>query len=277
MERLPPLLVTLAQMFAMQLTLLSVIMGGAWLFLRSRLAQRRRVYRVPFDKGQLASELSSAVFVLTYVTVTTGLQLSAGRARLGEPGLGNTLVTFIVMFVFTEFWFYVSHRAMHSRALYFIHAQHHTARVVSPFTSFSFSLAEQVITNVPATVFILLLSQVMPVSVPGLAAFSLVNILGSLLAHLNVEVFPAGFARTAPGRVFISSTFHALHHSRYQGHYGLFTRVMDRLLGTEFPDYAELQSAAARGQGLTDLSARLPVEPAPAPQAPVPSPAPVSP
>lgn len=266
MENLPPLLVSIAQNLVMQLTMLGALVGGAFLFLRSRFAQQRRVFRVPFGKGQLKSELTAAVFVLTYNVATTTLLLSGGHIRAGEVGLLNTLVTFGVMFVFTEVWFYVSHRAMHSRALYFIHAQHHTARVVSPFTSFSFSLAEQALSNVPATLFIILLSRVMPLSVPGIMAFSLVNILGSLLAHLNVELFPAGFARTALGRVFFSSTYHALHHARFQGHYGLFTRVMDRLFGTEFPDYAELQTAAAQGQGLTDLSARLPVEESAAPQ-----------
>lgn len=266
MESLPPLLVSIAQMLGVQLPLLGALLGGAFLFLRSRFAQGRRVYRVPFGKGQLQSELTAALFVLTYNVATTALLLGGGHIRAGEVGVLNTLVTFGVMFVFTEVWFYVSHRAMHSRALYFIHAQHHTARVVSPFTSFSFSLAEQVLSSVPATLFIILLSRVMPLSVPGVMAFSLVNISGTLLAHLNVELFPAGFARTALGRVFFSSTYHALHHARFQGHYGLFTRVMDRLFGTEFPDYAELQSAAARGQGLTDLSARLPAEEAPAPQ-----------
>jgi Delta7-sterol 5-desaturase len=266
MESLPPLLESIAQMLVMQLTMLGVVLGGAWLFLRTRFAQQRRVYRVPFAQGQIASELTAAVFVLTYNVVATALLLNTGHVRMGEVNLVNTLVTVGVMFVFTEVWFYVSHRALHSRALYFIHAQHHTARVVSPLTSFSFSLAEQVIANVPATLFIILLSRVISLSVPGLMAFSVINIFGSLLAHLNVELFPAGFARTALGRVFFSSTFHALHHARYRGHYGLFTRVMDRLSGTEFPDYAELQSAAARGQGLTDLSAQLPVEEAAPPQ-----------
>ena len=269
MESLPPLLVSIVRTLLTQIPLLLVVLGGAWLFLRNRFAERHRVYRLPFGKGQLASELSSAVLIITYSSVSTALQFSAGHLRLGEPGWGNTLVTFAVLFVLNEVWFYVSHRALHSPALYFIHAQHHTARVVSPFTSFSFSLAEHVLTSVPAIWLMVLFSQLMPLSMPGVAAFSVLNILGTLLGHLNVELFPAGFARSAPGQVFFSSTFHALHHARYRGHYGLFTRIMDRLFGTEFPDYAELQSAAARGQGLTALSARLPVEVAAPPQGPL--------
>jgi sterol desaturase/sphingolipid hydroxylase (fatty acid hydroxylase superfamily) len=260
MESLPPLVVSIAQLLVMQLTLLGVLMGGAWLFLRTRFAKRRRVYRLPFGKGQLTRELIAVLLVLSYGVVPTALNLQAGRIRMGDAGVVNTLATFCILFVFNEVFFYVSHRALHTRALYFLHAQHHTARVVSPFTSFSFSLAEHALSTAPATFGIVLLSQVMPLSPVGLGAFSLLNVFGSLLAHLNVELFPAGFARSAVGQVFFSSTYHALHHARYRGHYGLFTRVMDRLLGTEFPDYAELQSAAARGQGLTNLVARLPVE-----------------
>jgi sterol desaturase/sphingolipid hydroxylase (fatty acid hydroxylase superfamily) len=276
MESLPSLLESVARLLLTQMGLMLVILGGAWLFLRTGFAGRRRVYRLPFGQGQLASELTAGMFVLLYSAATLALQVRSGHMRLGEPGLGNTLVTFTVLFVFNEIWFYVSHRALHSPALYFLHAQHHTARVVSPFSSFSFSLAEQVLNSAPATVMSLLLSHVMPLSAPGVMAFSLVNLLGSLVAHLNVELFPAGFARTALGRVLFSSTFHSMHHARYRGHYGLYTRVMDRLLGTEFPDYAELQSAAARGQGLTDLGTQLPVE-ASAPRSEPRDAAPVSP
>jgi sterol desaturase/sphingolipid hydroxylase (fatty acid hydroxylase superfamily) len=260
MESLPGLLESIVRLLLSQVGLMVALLGGGWLLLRTRLAERLRVYRLPWGQGQLASELTAGALVLVYSATTLALQLGSGLVRMGEPGLGNTLATFTVLFVFNEVWFYVSHRALHSPALYFLHAQHHTARVVSPFSSFSFSLAEQVLNSVPATGVILLLSQVMPLSAPGLMAFSLLNLLGSLLAHLNVELFPAGFARSALGRVLFSSTFHALHHARYRGHYGLYTRVLDRLFGTEFPDYAEVQSAAARGQGLTDLGTLLPVE-----------------
>jgi len=34
-----------------------------------------------------------------------------------------------------------------------------------------------------------------------------------------------------------TTVYHSLHHSRYTGNYGLGTRVLDRLLGTEWEDY----------------------------------------
>src|SRR5690606_5712092 len=42
-------------------------------------------------------------------------------------------------------------------------------------------------------------------------------------------------------------TFHAMHHARYTGHYGLFTTVLDRVLGTAWDDTPEVQARAARG------------------------------
>jgi len=39
------------------------------------------------------------------------------------------------------------------------------------------------------------------------------------------------------GKLITSTTYHALHHSRYINNFGLGTRVLDRLFGTEWPDY----------------------------------------
>ncbi|HEX5751310.1 MAG TPA: hypothetical protein VFZ09_34115 [Archangium sp.] len=132
MESLPSLLESVARLLLTQVGLMFVILGGAWLFLRTGFAQRRRVYRLPFGQGQLSSELRAGLFVLVYSAATMALQVRSGHMRMGEAGLGNTLVTFTVLFVFNEVWFYVSHRALHSPALYFIHAQHHTARGKPP-------------------------------------------------------------------------------------------------------------------------------------------------
>jgi sterol desaturase/sphingolipid hydroxylase (fatty acid hydroxylase superfamily) len=34
-----------------------------------------------------------------------------------------------------------------------------------------------------------------------------------------------------------SSTHHNMHHSKFNGNYGVHFRIWDRLLGTEFKDY----------------------------------------
>jgi hypothetical protein len=42
-------------------------------------------------------------------------------------------------------------------------------------------------------------------------------------------------------------TYHALHHARWTGHFGLGTTVLDRLLGTEWSDWPELHRRVLDG------------------------------
>src|SRR2546427_5937141 len=46
----------------------------------------------------------------------------------------------------------------------------------------------------------------------------------------------------------------SMHHARYTGHYGLFTTMLDRALGTYWDDYPEVHARAARGEGLHQRS-----------------------
>ena len=67
----------------------------------------------------------------------------------------------------------------------------------------------------------------------------------NVLGHSNLEVFPARFTQSPWGRWLITPTYHALHHARYRGHYGLFTQCLDRAFETVWPDYERVQQRAA--------------------------------
>ena len=51
---------------------------------------------------------------------------------------------------------------------------------------------------------------------------------------------PAEELQSLGGKVLTTTTYHSLHHSRYTGNYGLGTRVLDRIFGTEWEDYDRL-------------------------------------
>jgi sterol desaturase/sphingolipid hydroxylase (fatty acid hydroxylase superfamily) len=82
-------------------------------------------------------------------------------------------------------------------------------------------------------------------SMQGYFAYFLLNYILNIYGHLNVEFVPPGFLNTIPGKIINTTTYHALHHARYRGHYGLFTQVLDRAHGTWFPDYAKIHSIEA--------------------------------
>lgn len=234
-----------------------VIAGGmTWLVTRTRFAQARRVYRLAYGRGQLQSELVSAVKVILLDALIIAAFLRLGGVELAPATLTSSLLTFALLFLWYEVWFYATHRLLHTRALYFLHAQHHTAKVAHPLTSLSFSIAERLILQLGAVGFVAVASALLPISAPGLFGYFLVNYALNVVGHSNVEWFPERYPRSGAGKLLISVSFHAMHHARYQGHYGLFTQVLDRAFGTYFPDYPEVHARAARGEGMTSLGER---------------------
>jgi sterol desaturase/sphingolipid hydroxylase (fatty acid hydroxylase superfamily) len=104
---------------------------------------------------------------------------------------------------------------------------------------------------------VVLAMQFMPVTLPAVLAYVLTNYVLNVFGHGNTEWLPERFVSSWAGRLFFTPTFHALHHARYQGHYGLFTPVLDRWLGTQFDDYAQVHARARAGTGLERIGERV--------------------
>lgn len=242
------------------------ILGAGWLLAHTRLAERWRIYRRALAAGQLRSEAWAAVGVVLCDAVLVGLFRYFAGPRMVPFSVPVALLSFAWMFVGFEVWFYVTHRLLHTRALYRFHAQHHVAQVTDPLTSLSFSLVERLVLMTGGLGLVLLAMEVMPVTQAGVMAYIVTNYILNVVGHGNTEWLPQRFVSSWAGRLFFTPTFHALHHARYQGHYGLYTVVLDRWFGTAFPDYPRVHAQARAGQGLTRIGERL--APAPLPSAP---------
>jgi sterol desaturase/sphingolipid hydroxylase (fatty acid hydroxylase superfamily) len=224
--------------------------GARWL-------ARRRI-RLPgrrLDRAQLLHELRHTAVVLA-VGTAQALLVAALRDRGlatipdsvppgGTLGAAGALVALILL---NDLWFYVVHRLLHTPWLFrWVHAVHHRSVDVDPLSSYSFHVVEAALLTgwiVPAVL-------VVPLPLPVLMAAQAAGLANNLMAHLGYELLPAWWTR-APGlRWSNSATFHALHHARYRGNYGLFTRVWDRMLGTEIEGY-EAAFAAAHGGASTE-------------------------
>jgi lathosterol oxidase len=62
------------------------------------------------------------------------------------------------------------------------------------------------------------------------------GLLDNIKAHLGYEFYPINLNKSW-FRFLTSSTHHNMHHSKFNGNYGVHFRIWDRLLGTEFKDY----------------------------------------
>jgi sterol desaturase/sphingolipid hydroxylase (fatty acid hydroxylase superfamily) len=240
---------------------------GGWLAWRTRTAERLRVFRRELAKGQLRSEaVAAAGVVLTDAVLIATFRYFTGPL-LAPFSLTTALWSYAWMFVGFEVWFYVTHRLLHTPRFYRFHAQHHVAQVTEPLTALSFSVVERLVLMGGGLGLHFAALRVMPGTQVGVLAYMLTNYVLNAFGHGNTEWLPKRFVTSWVGRLFFTPTFHALHHARFQGHYGLFTVVLDRWLGTAFEDYPQVHARARDGQGLTRVGERLAV---PAPPASVP-------
>jgi sterol desaturase/sphingolipid hydroxylase (fatty acid hydroxylase superfamily) len=216
--------------------------GLTAVLLRTDWARARRVFAEAPPPRQKWVELRAGVLLLAWdAALLTGLRFAPWTPAHPLEPLGLVL-GFTLAFGFNEAWFFATHWLLHRPRLFFIHAQHHVARVCDPFTSVSFSLVEHVLATTPPLVVSWAMTLVLPVPIEAAALFGFVVWVGDVYAHSNLEPWPAGFTETWPGKVFATPTHHALHHARLNGHYGLYTRWLDRLFGTEFDDYAAVHA-----------------------------------
>lgn len=176
----------------------------------------------------LLSFIGSTIFMFIILYFKDG-GMTKFHVETGKYGLWYEVVSVIVMVLISDTWFYWSHRTMHNPSIYkYVHALHHRSLDVNPYTSTSFHVIEAIW----LTVWILPLVMLMPVSMAALGIVQVLGTLNNLKSHLGYELFP-NFSNRAPFNFLVTATNHSLHHTQYNGNYGLFFRFWDIVCGTE--------------------------------------------
>jgi lathosterol oxidase len=197
---------------------------------------KKRIYDIPFPAGQLRREIINSLHtpihaVLLAALLAIGLFDSFGTL----PFLWSLALTAI----WAEIWHYASHRAFHLDALHWIHAEHHKSRISTPFTAISFSFTEKFIFSLGILSFMAILDSTIGINFFGVAAWYVAYLLINSYGHANFEIRSGKFLNVL-GKHLTSTTYHSLHHSRYNTNFGLGTRFLDRAFGTEATDYENL-------------------------------------
>ena len=174
-----------------------------------------------------------------------------------KHGLAWLLLTLPLMLVWQDFYFYWTHRLLHTRWLFrHVHAVHHRSRHPSPWAAYAFHPAEALNNSV----MLLLALVAVPVNEMVLTIFVMHQIIRNTHGHAAVETLPRGFARHAFWGRFTTTTHHHLHHEAAQGNYGLWFTWWDRWCGTERPEYLErFDAASTRRPDAKPVAPNLPV------------------
>lgn len=218
---------------------------GMWLLLhvllRKRLAHRL-IAQWPARKDvwrEMRYSLST-LLVFSALAMAITAAVMSGRVTLyfrpAEYGWWWLALSFPAMLLWHDFYFYVTHRLLHTRWLFrHVHGLHHRSRHPSPWAAYAFHPVEAFV-NALVTPLALL---VVPLHIGVLLAFAVHQITRNAHGHAAVETMPRGFTTHWLGGRFTTTTHHHLHHETAKGNYGLWFTWWDRVFKTENPQYLQ--------------------------------------
>jgi Delta7-sterol 5-desaturase len=184
------------------------------------------------------SILSAVIFALTAALIISDYSEGITRlySNLHQYGLWYLGVSYGVVLVLQDTYFYFAHRLFHHPALFrWLHRGHHCSRYPTPWTSFAFDLLEAVVQSL----FLVGIVFVIPLHFITLIAVLMTMTMWAVVNHLGIEHLPRSFPHHWLGRWFIGPAHHSIHHLKYTVHYGLYFTFWDHLLGTQDSIYEQ--------------------------------------
>lgn len=155
-------------------------------------------------------------------------------SQASEYGWWYIGVSYGVVLILQDAYFYFTHRLFHHSALFaWFHQGHHRSRCSTPWTSFAFDPLEAIV----QALFLITIVFVIPLHFITLIAVLTTMSIWAILNHLGLDRFPVFFPHHWLGRWFIGPAHHSIHHLKYTVHYGLYFTFWDRLLKTQDPSY----------------------------------------
>jgi Delta7-sterol 5-desaturase len=182
------------------------------------------------------SVLSSIIFALGAAAVMSAYDrgLTALYTDVNQYPLWYLGLSYIIVIVLQDSYFYFLHRLLHRPALFqWWHQGHHRSRHPTPWTSFAFDLPEAI----AHLMFLAGIIFVMPLHFITLIAVLSTMTVWAVVNHLQLDGLPPGFPHHWCGRWFTGPAHHTIHHRQYSLHYGLYFTFWDRWLGTQSPNY----------------------------------------
>jgi len=204
-----------------------------------------KVSAKPYSRGQFRREIGWSLLTSFIFAVAGSLMVVLWQ--MGYTHLYSTFswqdlwympLSLVCAMLLHETYYYWLHRLMHHPRLYkYVHKVHHNSLITSPWTAFSFHPTEGVLEAIALPLIVC----VLPLHY-GIIVFLLTFMtISSVVNHLDIEIYPAGFAQHWFGKWWIGATHHALHHKEFRYNYGLYFTFWDSLMGTESPLYQKLR------------------------------------
>lgn len=201
--------------------------------------QAQHATRKDFMREIFNSLITASIFaVIGFVFLYTDLrQYTMLYSDASQYALWWLPVSLVLCLIVHDTYFYWMHRTLHHARIYkTVHLTHHQSVNPSPWASYSFHFTEGVLEAMILPLLIFL----MPLHLYVAVLFSFAVLVINVYGHCGYEIMPKGFRKSSLFEVIATSTYHNLHHQKFNYNFGLYFRVWDRLMGTEYPDYVKV-------------------------------------
>ncbi|MGB0557471.1 MAG: sterol desaturase family protein [Paracoccaceae bacterium] len=184
------------------------------------------------------SILTAAIFALNGYGVFLGIQHDVLKLYddPAQHGWVWFALSFPLILVVHDAYFYWTHRAMHHPKLFrYFHRTHHKSHTPSPWAAYAFDPGEAWI----QAIFLPLYLLVVPTTSIVVVVFLIFMITRNVMGHTGYELHPRWWMSNPLTRFNNTTAHHDLHHETAHWNYGLYFTWWDRLMGTEHPDYKQ--------------------------------------
>jgi sterol desaturase/sphingolipid hydroxylase (fatty acid hydroxylase superfamily) len=139
-------------------------------------------------------------------------------------GFYNSLLYIPILIIFGDCYFYITHRPLHTKYLYFLHKQHHTG-ILNIAKSLDADFIEHIFGNIGSFLIGILILQYFDhiIHIYILFLWSIISVINVCVSHSN-------------GGCFLDNKIHYNHHKYLYCNYGNGFYIMDRLFGSYRPN-----------------------------------------
>jgi sterol desaturase/sphingolipid hydroxylase (fatty acid hydroxylase superfamily) len=210
------------------------------LWLKQKNTFRFRIRRSIGKPKQIGREFFNSIrSICVYNAIQLGMRLVV-LAFGFIMTMGNTLplwwviLSYPLVMIGHETYFYWTHRLMHHPKLFrLVHWEHHKSVGPTVFSAHSFSVIEAMVDGFYPILYVL----IFPTTFPVLIFFQFAQILHDVAIHSGVDIFPRVLVTDKRFGWLCGTIHHDMHHALGRSNYALYTRVWDRLMKTEHPDF----------------------------------------
>lgn len=201
--------------------------------IQKRILKKKDLKREIFHSSQTTLVFTVIAFILLFTPIR---QYTLVYTDLNEYPYWWIGVSLILSLIIHDTYFYWMHRLLHHKKIYrHTHAVHHKSVNPSPWTSYSFHILEAVAEGLILVVLVFIL----PLHQITVVLFTVTGFIINVYGHLGYEIAPKALRNSFIFKIINTSVHHNLHHSQFNGNYGLYFRFWDRIMKTENPDYVK--------------------------------------